>query len=155
MTEAPIVIADGSIHDLDAVMEVMADSFDPRFGEAWTAPQCSGLIPMMGVWLSLARESEVVVGFTLSRIVAREAELLLLAVRRPRQSRGIGGMLVDRFIEDAKRRGADHLHLEVRDGNHAVRLYKRVGFLVAGRRRGYYNGSDGQIRDALTLSKAI
>ncbi|MDP9415941.1 MAG: ribosomal-protein-alanine acetyltransferase, partial [Pseudomonadota bacterium] len=90
MSNSPIIVAEGSILDLDAVMRVMEDSFDPAYGEAWTAPQCAGLMPMQGVWLSLARDGQDVVGFTLARLVAGEAELLLLAVKRNSQQKGVG-----------------------------------------------------------------
>jgi ribosomal-protein-alanine N-acetyltransferase len=148
-------IAAGGPADLSAVMRVMEDSFDPAYGESWTGPQCAGLLPMTGVWLNLAREGEEVAGFALSRIVAGEAELLLLAVRGDRQKRGIGELLLNRFIEDARGRGARHLHLEVRDGNPAVRLYYRAGFSQVGRRRAYYSGRDGQVFDALTLARTV
>lgn len=149
-----IRIADGSILDLDPVMLVMNDSFDPAYGEAWTAPQCAGLIPMTGVWLSLARDGAKVIGFALGRSVASEAELLLLAVKRDSQGLGVGRMLLERFIEIAKQRGAGRLHLEVRDGNHAIKLYLKAGFAEVGRRKNYYTGRDGQIYDALTLARA-
>ena len=85
MTAPEVTLGPGGIADLDAVMNVMDDSFDPRFGEAWTASQCAGLLPMPGVWLILAREGDAVIGFALARAVAGEAELLLLAVRRAAQ----------------------------------------------------------------------
>jgi ribosomal-protein-alanine N-acetyltransferase len=110
---------------------------------------------MPGVWLSLARDGDEVIGFALGRIVLREAELLLLAVKRGGQGGGIGQMLLDRFTAIAKRRGAEQLHLEVREGNHAIRLYKRAGFHEVGRRKNYYNGRDGQLYDALTLARTI
>jgi ribosomal-protein-alanine N-acetyltransferase len=150
-----VSLQDGSAHDLGAVMEVMENSFDPVFGEAWTSAQCAGLLPMPGVWLTLAKDGDRVVGFALARVVLREAELLLLAIRRDRQGKGIGQLLLDDFVRKAVVRGADRLHLEVRDGNHAVRLYKRAGFIEVGRRRNYYNGRDGQLYDALTLSKNV
>lgn len=146
-------ICEGGILDLDAVMRVMDDSFDPAFGEAWTAPQCAGLMPMPGVWLSLARRGDEAVGFALARIVAGEAELLLLAVKRGAQRGGIGELLLNHFVEIAMSRQAQRLHLEVREGNHAVNLYKRAGFTEVGRRRNYYSGRDGQIYDALTLAR--
>ncbi len=90
-----IVLTEGGPADLAAVMRVMEDSFDPAFGEAWTAPQCAGLLPMAGVWLSLARRDETVIGFALGRIVRDEAELLLLAVHRSSQGKGVGLMLLD------------------------------------------------------------
>jgi ribosomal-protein-alanine N-acetyltransferase len=155
MTEGEVTIASGGIADIDDVMAVMNASFDPCYGEAWTAPQCAGLLPMPGVWLSLARDRDEVVGFALARIVAGEAELLLLGVKRKDQRRGVGKMLLDAFALRAGERGARRLHLEVREGNHAVKLYSDAGFTQVGRRRNYYSGRDGQIYDALTLARIV
>ncbi len=149
-----IIVEEGGILDLDQVMQVMTDSFDPAYGEAWTAPQCAGLIPMPGVWLTLAREGGSPVGFALARVTVREAELLLLAVKRGSQRKGVGRRLLERFVEDARARGAEQLHLEVRDGNKAMRLYESADFREVGRRKNYYTGADGQIYDALTLAKS-
>jgi ribosomal-protein-alanine N-acetyltransferase len=85
--------------------------------------------------------------------VVREAELLLLAVKGQDQNRGVGKLLLDAFVERAAARGAHHLHLEVREGNHAVKLYNEAGFTQVGRRRNYYSGRDGQVYDALTLAR--
>ena len=136
-------------------MRVMEDSFDPSYGEAWTATQCAGLLPMPGVRLCLAWAGDEAVGFSLSRIVAQEAELLLLAVKRSAQRQGIGQLLLHQFIEYSASKGAEKLHLEVRSGNPAVRLYSSHGFAEVGRRRNYYTGRDGQLYDALTLGKSV
>jgi [ribosomal protein S18]-alanine N-acetyltransferase len=149
-----ITLCDGSLTDLDAVMRVMDESFDPRFGEAWTASQCAGLLPLPGVWLTLARDEGTVIGFALARNVADEAELLLLAVRRNKQGLGVGKLLLDRFTEQARERGATRVHLEVREGNQALSLYRRADFTLVGRRRNYYSGHAGQTWDALTLAKS-
>jgi ribosomal-protein-alanine N-acetyltransferase len=148
-------IAEGGLAELPAVMAVMDDSFDPRFGEAWTASQCAGLLPLPGVWLALARDGDRIVGFSLSRIVMDEAELLLLAVRRAHQGQGVGRALLAEFAAAATGRRARRLHLEVRDGNPAAGLYEQAGYSLAGRRRNYYLGADGGRYDALTLSKAV
>jgi [ribosomal protein S18]-alanine N-acetyltransferase len=150
-----IEVREADLLALNAVMGVMEDSFDPAFGEAWTGPQCAGLLPMPGVWLSLAMDGPDVVGFALARVVTGEAELLLLAVKRSAQGRGVGQSLLDRFTGIAKSRGAHRLHLEVREGNRAIRLYKRAGFSEVGRRRNYYNGRNGEVYDALTLARSI
>jgi ribosomal-protein-alanine N-acetyltransferase len=150
-----IVVSEGGLADLDSVMDVMNDSFDPAYGEAWTAPQCAGLLPMAGVWLSLAKEGGTVLGFALGRVVAQEAELLLLAVKRDGQCRGVGRLLLRRFEEIAVFRNARRLHLEVRDGNHAVKLYSKAGFSEIGRRPRYYQGKGGEVYDALTLAKNV
>jgi ribosomal-protein-alanine N-acetyltransferase len=83
--------------------------------------------------------------------VSDEAELLLIAVDPDRQGRGAGGALLQHFIADARARGAHRLHLEVRDGNPAVELYRALGFAPAGRRRNYYRGPEGERYDAVTL----
>ena len=155
MSSRAISLAEADAADLDAIMRVMNDSFDPRYGEAWTAPQCAGLLPMPGVWLVLARDDGGPIGFALARQIGNEAELLLLAVRRAAQRRGVGKLLLERFTTDAKKRGADRLHLEVREGNHAVKLYEDEGFALVGRRRNYYSGHDGRCYDALTLAKIV
>ena len=154
MNAPGITLCDGSLADLDAVMRVMDESFDPRFGEAWTASQCAGLLPLPGVWLTLARDEGAVIGFALARNVADEAELLLLAVRGSKQGLGVGKMLLDRFTEQARERGATRVHLEVREGNQALSLYHRANFTLVGRRRNYYSGHAGQTWDALTLAKS-
>lgn len=150
---ATVEFAQGGLADLPAVMAVMDAAFETRFGEAWTASQCAGLLPMPGVWLTLARSEGAPAGFSLARLVAGEAELLLLAVHPDARGRGVGKCLLEHFLAVAGARGAERLHLEVRDGNMAVRLYSAAGFQVVGRRRGYYRGRDGSNYDALSLAR--
>lgn len=150
-----ITLSDGGFDDLDSVMLVMTSAFPEEYGEAWTRAQCSGILPMTGVRLVLARNGdEQVVGFSLYRTVAGDSELLLLAVMPPAQGRGIGRKLLGRFVDDAKKNGAEKIHLEVRDGNPAVRIYESAGFEQTNRRRNYYRGRDGAQFDALTFALA-
>jgi ribosomal-protein-alanine N-acetyltransferase len=146
----------GTSRDLDAVITIMEEAFGNKYGEAWTRSQCAGILPMAGVSLMLARDSRDggTLGFSLSRSVADEAELLLLAVLPARHRQGIGTRLLDHFMESAQAQGAVRVHLEVRDGNPAVTMYRAVGFAAVGRRRNYYHAADGRRYDALTLARA-
>lgn len=146
-----VELAQGNVDDLDAVMDVMAAAFADRYGEAWTRSQCAGILPMTGVKLMLARERDAVVGFSLYRTIIDDAELLLLAVDPKVQRKGIGGALLDHFIDDARKCGASRIHLEVRDGNPAIGVYQAAGFEQANRRRNYYRGRGGDAYDALTF----
>jgi ribosomal-protein-alanine N-acetyltransferase len=139
--------------DLDALMMVMQAAFDARFGEAWTRSQCRGILPMTGVSLMLAwdEKREQPLGFSLFRTVAGDAELLLLAVSPTSRRRGVGRRLLEHFVERAISDGATRVHLEVRDGNPAIEMYRSAGFEAAGRRRNYYRGTDGSQFDALTF----
>ena len=108
---------------------------------------------MAGVRLVLAEENETSLpcGFSLYRTIAGDSELLLLAVSSNAQRRGIGRLLLTEFIDQSKNLGADRVHLEVRDGNSAINLYRSAGFVPVGRRRKYYRGRDGEVNDALTF----
>ena len=155
--EQDIRIDRGSADDLDAVMAVMDSAFGRRFGEAWTRSQLAGILPMAGVSLMLARDfaRDETIGFSLFRTVADESELLLLAVAPTRHRRGIGRLLLDQFLEHARNEKVARVHLEVRDGNAAVDMYRTAGFSPVGRRRNYYHGSDGQRFDAITLAHQL
>lgn len=158
MSSAPttdaVWLEPGQSTDLAAVMTIMNAAFEPRFGEAWTRSQCAGILPMSGVSLTLARENgqQQPVGFTLSRTIAGEAELLLLAVAPGQQRRGIGRLLLEQFVDRARTAGARRVHLEVRDGNPAIEMYRLAGFKPAGRRPNYYRGNEGHQFDALTYA---
>lgn len=155
--DSAIRIRSGDSRDLDSVMEVMDAAFGQRFGEAWTRSQCAGILPMNGVSLVVARDAENgrVVGFSLSRAVADESELLLLAVHPQHHRHGIGALLLDDFIERARDSGLGRVHLEVRDGNPAIEMYRDAGFRPVGRRRNYYHAPDGKRFDALTFVQDI
>jgi ribosomal-protein-alanine N-acetyltransferase len=155
-SSAELMLAGGGSADLDAVVEIMNSAFDERFGEAWTRSQCAGILPMPGVSLMLARFGDGrVAGFSLQRAISDEAELLLLAVAPEFRRRGIGKMLLDQFLDHSRDRGASRVHLEVREGNPAVIMYRSAGFSLVGRRRKYYRGRFGGEFDALTLSRQI
>ncbi|QIG79018.1 GNAT family N-acetyltransferase [Stakelama tenebrarum] len=145
----------GGIGDVSTVAAIMAEAFDPRFGEAWTAAQCMGMFSLPGVWLTLAERDATVAGFALSRIAADESELLLLATLPRMRRMGIGGILLRSVIAEARSRGASNLHLEVRAGNDAEHLYRTEGFSKIGERRNYYRGKTGESFDAQTFSRSL
>ena len=145
----------GGARDLPSVTTIMHEAFDPRYGEAWTTAQCMGMLSLPGAWLTLAGVEGQDAGFALARSTGDEAELLLLATRPNSRGRGVGGALLRSVIAEAIARGVTRLHLEVRSGNDAARLYRREGFEKVGERSGYYRGRNGQLFDALTFARGI
>ena len=145
----------GGSADLAEIDRVMRDAFDPRFGEAWTPSQVMGVLSMTGVWITLAEVDGAIAGFSMSRVVLDESELLLLAVRDAARRRGIGKQLLRSALVEAERRGATKMHLEVRAGNGAVKLYQLAGFEKIGERRDYYRGPFGKLYDAQTYQKHL
>ncbi|MEO8722512.1 MAG: GNAT family N-acetyltransferase [Sphingobium sp.] len=133
-----------------AAMAIMADAFDPRFGEAWNSRQLSGFTALPRVSLAIARVNAAFMGFTLTRYVSDEAELMLLAVGSEWRRRGIGEALLEDCLGSARKAGIKKLHLEVRANNPAVKLYSKMGFENIHCRPSYYKGSDGTPYDALS-----
>lgn len=152
---AVIDLREGDARDLTAVEAIMADAFDPRWGEAWTRNQVIGILAIPGVWLTIAEQAGSAVGFALLRSVIDEAELLLLAVAPSARRRGVGAALLRGVVADCSNRKITTLHLEVREGNDAIKLYKNAGFTKIGERRDYYRGANGQSYSALTLHRKV
>lgn len=159
-TPSPIdrfALRSGEVGDVDGVMTVMDAAFGAEFGEAWTRSQLLGILPMHGVDLTIAERDDdrSIAGFSLVRSVADEAELLLIAVHPESARQGVGTRLLHHFLAMSRAAGLARVHLEVRDGNAAVNMYRALGFVGVGRRRNYYRGLTGLRHDAITLARDL
>jgi [ribosomal protein S18]-alanine N-acetyltransferase len=82
-------------------------------------------------------------------VIAETAQIVTVGVLPQARCRGVGRMLVRALVDEARRRDADEVLLEVRIDNGAARaLYDTEGFAVLGTRRGYYD--QGRV-DAVTM----
>ena len=73
---------------------------------------------------------------------ADEAYVQNIVVRADQRGAGVGSRLLTDLLDEVERRGARSVGLEVRaTAKDAQRLYRRFGFEVVGRRRGYYQPS--------------
>jgi ribosomal-protein-alanine N-acetyltransferase len=80
------------------------------------------------------------------------ARLYSIAVARESAGLGLGPKLLAAAEEVARRRGCTIMRLEVHDRNAAaIRRYRKSGYLLSGRRPGYYD--DGS--NALTFEKEL
>ena len=155
MATRSILLRSGDARDIAAIETLMAQAFDPRFGEAWNRGQTLGVMAMPGVRLTLAYVEDEPAGFAITRTVMDEAELLLLAVVPAARRTGIATALLRAVEADARDSGVRQLHLEVRAGNEAIRLYAQAGFTKIGERRHYYRGADMRAHDAHTYMKTL
>ncbi|MEG3165847.1 GNAT family N-acetyltransferase [Sphingomonas sp. PB2P19] len=155
MATRTILLRSGDARDITIVDALMQTAFDPRFGEAWTRSQCIGVLAMPGVRLTLAMVDEDPAGFAMTRSVADEAELLLLAVAPAFRRRGVGAALLRAVEAECSAAGIATLHLEVRASNDAVRLYTGHGFAKVGERRAYYRSRTGEAHDAHTYLRKL
>jgi [ribosomal protein S18]-alanine N-acetyltransferase len=96
---------------------------------------------------------ETLAGFIVSRLIAEELHINNVAVRPEFRRRGIAAQLLAAVLSEGRSHGARLAFLEVRAGNTAAQgLYRRAGFELTGRRRGYY---DHPSEDALLMSRLL
>jgi len=92
-------------------------------------------------------ESNRIIGYAGLFVVAPQSDVQTIAVRSDSQGKGIGAALLAALLDEAARRGAAEILLEVRSDNEAaVSIYTRHGFERISHRRGYYpDGGDADI----------
>lgn len=99
----------------------------------------------------IAEDEGEVLGFVVGKEIAGEWELENIAVARRATRQGIGRALTQRLIGVVEAQAGSRLLLEVRESNHAARkLYESQGFVISGRRTGYYRDP---AEDALLYEK--
>ncbi|WP_349236021.1 GNAT family N-acetyltransferase [Altererythrobacter sp. TH136] len=148
--------------DLDRIMAVMDAAFDPAWAEAWTRRQIADSLAFAHTHCRLIAADGVApsgsapaAGFTLVRAAPGEEELLLIGVVPGHRGKGLGRLLLEQVMADARSRGADRVFLEMRFNNPAEQLYRAMGFQPIGRRKDYYRLPDGSKLDAITFGVAI
>ena len=96
---------------------------------------------------------EAVLGYAVCWTIAGESHLLNIAVHPARRGRGTGRALLTECIRRAARAGASLIYLEVRAGNEEAKgLYRSMGFVVRGIRKGYYTDTE---EDAVILDREV
>lgn len=127
--------------------------------EAWGAAAIARLLGekiVFGLFATIGRleQGGSLAGFALCRVAAGEGEILSLGVHPQARRIGVAGRLLARVEEEARRRSARAIYLEVAASNvPAAALYARHGFFEVGRRPGYYEGREkGEDARVLRLS---
>lgn len=139
---------------IDEIDRVMHSAFDARYGEAWTPGQVLATLSYPGYRVrgaKLAADDDSLGGFAISRTVMGESELLLLGVDSLRRRSGFGFALMQDWHDYCRDNQVDRMFLEMREDNTARFLYEKCGFSDLARRKAYYHGQDGIIRDAITM----
>lgn len=135
--------------DLEDILPIERASFSSpwtkrAFFEALSSPSTRNFV--------LEKEGRCV-GYLVAYVVPPEAHIANIAIHPGFRRQGFGTFLLSRSIEEIKKERVREFYLEVREGNlHAQRLYRRLGFSVIGRRRGYYRDTG---EDALLMSLLV
>jgi ribosomal-protein-alanine N-acetyltransferase len=140
--------------DVEKLVPIEAELFagDPP----WSAKQFRS--ELAGVpetrWYTVAEdESGELAGYAGLREVDGTADIQTIAVVPDHQRHGLGTSLLDALIDEARRRRAREVLLDVRaDNEPAIALYERHGFERIARRRRYFGA--GRI-DGLVLRRRL
>lgn len=121
--------------DLPFVMELDREAFfDPWSRDTWQGE----LQNKIAVWLVEEMNNQVV-GYAGIWVVAVEAQVMRVAVKKELRNRGLGFALTKALVQKAWDAGADAVTLEVRERNVAAqKVYERCGFVSEGVRPNYY-----------------
>jgi [ribosomal protein S18]-alanine N-acetyltransferase len=110
-----------------------------------------------GYGATVAERDGRILAFGVMTLGPGEAQLLNLSVVPDARRRGLGAALLERFMEDARRAGAEQMFLEVRASNApAILLYEAAGFENVGRRHAYYPTTPrANAEDALVMRRTL
>ena len=90
-----------------------------------------------------ALENDKIVGFVSADFVLDECTIFNIGVLPDYRKQGIALMLINKLIDEAKERDFAFISLEVRSENApACKLYEKAGFILRGKRKGYYKNPD-------------
>ncbi len=146
MTEPVIVTLIESAADLDAILEVDAESFL----RPWTREMYEAELRNPSVTrIFLVRTGAQVAGYCTTWFLPGELHINNLAIRPAYRRQRLASVLLAYVLEAARAAGCQRATLEVRRSNHgARRLYEGLGFGLAGVRDDYYAEP---VEDALVL----
>jgi [ribosomal protein S18]-alanine N-acetyltransferase len=143
-----VTIRAATTHDGQALAAIHAACFDT----AWSRETLEDYIDAGTVSIF----GDPPTSFLIMRRVLDEAEIITLAVHPASRQQGQAGTLLARALADMAATDIARVFLEVAiDNEAACHLYRALGFVQIGARKGYYRRSDGQMVDALILSRAL
>ncbi|MFH1279378.1 MAG: ribosomal protein S18-alanine N-acetyltransferase [Candidatus Eisenbacteria bacterium] len=145
MIEPPVAWRRMTADDLPEIVALERELFSDPWPEAMFLADIEEEEAACAV---VGSDGKTVVCYGIGWYVGDEFHIANMAVRPSRQGRGLGGVLLDEMLVDARRRGCLFATLEVRMSNEpAIRLYRSRAFREVAVRTAYYvdNGEDALI----------
>lgn len=141
-----LTIRDMTEEDLKEVLAIERSAFNEPWSENMFRQELR--LPLSHC-LTADRTGEGVAGYMVFWIMAGEAHLHTIAVRRDLQNRGVASALMREMMRRTRDRSTLCAFLEVRPSNEqARRLYDKFGFKLQGIRQAYYSDTG---EDALVM----
>jgi [ribosomal protein S18]-alanine N-acetyltransferase len=147
-----VAVEPASLRDAPALARIHGTSFHRGWGEG----EFESMLRERNTLVLRLKTGKKVVGLSVSRTAADEAEILSIAVAESHRGRGLSNNLLLTHLGHLAGRGVRTVFLEVEENNRpARRLYERAGFTIVGRRERYYRQSDGESLNALLMRRDL
>jgi len=134
-----------TLEDVDGVMAIEKASFTTPWSRGAFIKEVT---ENKLAFYTVAEIAGVIVGYAGVWLIVDEGHITNIAVAPEYRGREIGKKILEELIRELKNRKILRVTLEVRESNEvAIGLYKSYGFIILGRRPGYYtdNGEDALI----------
>lgn len=134
-----------TLADLDAIMAIETATFTT---DAWSPQAMASELASEHTYYLVAVDSDALAAFAgyaglLAPEGSGDADIQTIAVADFARRHGLGRLMMQQLIEEARDRGAEQLFLEVRaDNPNARALYDSLGFEQLAVRKHYYQPDD-------------
>lgn len=138
-------------------VELLSRLHTACFAKGWGPLEFESFFERSGVFMALAyHEDRQPVGFVVCWVIEDQCDLVSMGVLPDSRRDGVGLLLLDYALSEARHMGAKSLLLEVNINNEAAQtLYESQGFEKFSTRKDYYSNADGSKADAICMRKAL
>ncbi|NBG89375.1 ribosomal protein S18-alanine N-acetyltransferase [Isachenkonia alkalipeptolytica] len=140
-----VVLRQMTLEDVDGVLAIEKASFTTPWSRGAFIKEVT---ENKLAYYTVAELEGEIAGYAGVWLIVDEGHITNIAVAPKYRGRNLGKKILEKLIQELKNRKILRVTLEVRASNDvAINLYKSYGFIVLGRRPGYYtdNGEDALI----------
>jgi ribosomal protein S18 acetylase RimI-like enzyme len=143
MRQVSVRLGIGKREDAAVIADMSGRFIEQGLPRSWSESRVLNCMRNREAVTLVGRDRRLLVGFAIMEFLDEHAHLSLLAVVPGRRRTGVGRSLLEWLEATARTAGIFKIMLELRETNLAARcFYERLGYVVVGRRLGYYAGKE-------------
>lgn len=125
------MIKKADVNDLEKLYELVLNKFGVKYKDN-----------VFSNWL-VYKENDIIIGFINYDIIYDTSEIEYIYIEEDFRNKGIATTLLNKMIDDLKKKNINSVTLEVREDNiEAINFYKKNGFKEITKRKNYYGAKD-------------
>ena len=136
------------LSDLEQIKDILTTDFDDFWNYSILKDELNS---KNSTYFVVKNKDNEILGYAGIKIILDEAEIMNIVTKKNYRKQGIGNLLLNRIILEAKDKNIKKVNLEVNENNIiAIHLYEKFGFNKDGERKNYY-----QDQNAILMSKIL